>query len=307
MGSVRAGSAGAATIGTRPAHAGAAAGDPERYGSLVRSVLLVLISILAAVLVLKGLVTVTEPELVFFPAGGEDETPATLGIPYQALRLDTVDGEHLAAWQLEPLQPIADVVYFHGNGGNLSLWLPVIATLHRVNLRVLAIDYRGYGLSSGTPSEAGLYRDADAAVRRAAAGRTPGRPLVYWGRSLGGPVAAAAARTAAPDGLVLESTFPDKAAVVRSNPLLRALNLLSRYRFSTIEMLRGYRNPVLVLHGRGDTIVPHALGLELFERLSPPKQFVTIENADHNDLFDATRDSYWRPILEFVAKLPRSQ
>ena len=64
------------------------------------------------------------------------------------------------AWQLEPEWPIADVVYFHGNGGNLSIWLPVFATLHASGLRVLAVDYRGYGLSTGRPSEAGVYRDA---------------------------------------------------------------------------------------------------------------------------------------------------
>lgn len=288
------------------------------YSSLVRTVLIVLLAIVLAVLVLKGLVTLAEPNLAFFPQRGESETPARLGIPFQALRLETSDGEQIAAWQLEPPQPVADVVYFHGNGGNLSVWLPVLAALHQMNLRVLAIDYRGYGLSSGTPSEEGLYRDAEAAVRHALAGRTPagvsedpalraGRPLVYWGRSLGGAVAAAAVRVAAPDGLILESTFPDKAAVVRSNPLLRTLNLLARYRFPTADMLRDYRNPVLVLHARNDSVVPYALGIELYERLGPPRRFVPIADADHNDLFAPGRDDYWQPVVEFIAKLPQGQ
>lgn len=270
-------------------------------------VLAVLLSVVIALVALKVLVTLAEPRLVFFPSPGEDDTPATLGIPYQALWIETADGERLAAWKLEPPQPVADVVYFHGNGGNLSVWLPVIVTLHQMNLRALAVDYRGYGLSSGTASEDGLYRDAEAAARHAIASRTPGRPLIYWGRSLGGPVAAAAARAAAPDGLILESTFPDKAAVVRSNPVLGLLNRLSRYRFATVDLLRDVRTPVLVLHAREDTIVRHALGRELFDRLGPPKQFVTIEGADHNDLFATTRDAYWRPILEFIAKLPQGR
>jgi fermentation-respiration switch protein FrsA (DUF1100 family) len=270
-------------------------------------VVVFLLVLVAGLLVLKGLVTVAEPQLVFFPARGEDETPSSLGIPYRAVRLETADGERLAAWQIDPAQPIADVVYFHGNGGNLSLWLPVIATLAQLNLRVLAIDYRGYGLSSGRPSEQGLYRDAEAAVRQARAQRTPGRPLVYWGRSLGGPVAAAAARATPPDGLILESTFPDKASVVRANPLLRVLNLFSSYRFSTIGMLSGYRNPVLVLHARDDTIVPYGLGRELYDRLDAPKQLVTLADADHNDLFEATHDAYWRAILAFIATLRPGQ
>jgi fermentation-respiration switch protein FrsA (DUF1100 family) len=253
---------------------------------------------------LKGIVAALEGKLVFFPYSGEDQTPRSLGIPYAPVRVDTADGERLVAWQLEPEQPVADVVYFHGNGGNLSVWLPVLASLHALRLRVLAVDYRGYGLSSGRPSEQGLYRDAEAVVRYAVA-RKPerSRPLVFWGRSLGGPVAASATRISSPDGLILESTFVEKAAVIRSQPLLRVLNAFSSYRFDTLDMLKGFPNPVLVIHGQQDSVIPYRLGRELFERLRPPKQFATIPDGDHNDLFDASRTAYWRPILDFVASL----
>jgi hypothetical protein len=255
--------------------------------------------------VLKGLVAAFEARLVFFPYKGEDATPAALGIPYSAIALTTSDGERIAAWQLEPEDPIADVVYFHGNGGNLSVWMPVLASLHALRLRVLAIDYRGYGMSTGAPTEAGVYLDADAAVRHAVANRGSGptRPLIFWGRSLGGPIAAAATRTVTPDGLILESTFPDKAAVLRSQPVLRLLNLLAAYRFPTRDMLSDFSRPVLVMHGDRDSIVPFALGQELYERLSGPKRFARVEGADHNDFFDISRESYWRPVLAFVAGL----
>lgn len=258
-------------------------------------------------LLLKGLVGAAESKLVFFPYKGEDENPASLGIPYSSLRIDTADGERLAAWQLEPEQPIADVVYFHGNGGNLSVWLPILAALHRLNLRVLAVDYRGYGLSTGSPSEDGVYRDAEAVVRYAASRRAaePWRPLVFWGRSLGGPIAASATRVVTPDGLVLESAFVDKAAVVRAHPVLRVLNLFSSYRFPTVDLLKGFRNPVLVMHGDRDSVIPYTLGRELYDRLPPPKQFVAIEGANHNDLFDISRKAYWQPVLAFIAGLPR--
>jgi uncharacterized protein len=256
-------------------------------------------------LVLKGLVSGLEPRLVFFPYKGEDDNPGTLGLRYEVVHIDTEDGERLVAWQLEPEQPLADVVYFHGNGGNLSVWLPVLAGLHQIGLRVLAVDYRGYGLSSGSPSEQGLYRDAEAVVRYAAARRERSRPVVYWGRSLGGPVAASATRVVAPDAVILESTFADKAAVVRANPVLRVLNVLSTYRFRTADVLKDFRGPVLVMHGRRDTVIPFALGRELYERLRPPKQFVVIEDADHNDLFEASRAAYWTPVRDFIAGLGR--
>jgi len=267
---------------------------------LLRTLFLVVV----AVVVLKLLVPRLEPLLVFFPSKGEHDTPEHLGIRYTALPLHTSDGQEIVAWQLEPDRPKADIVYFHGNGGNLSLWLPVFATLHELGYRVLAIDYRGYGRSTGTPSEEGLYRDAEAAVRHAAAHRArPERPLVFWGRSLGGPVAAAATRAVRPDGLILESSFANKAAVVRSNLVLRALNAFASYRFATAELLRDFRQPTLVVHAERDTIIPFPLGRELFDRLSSPKRLVTIGNADHNDFFETTNTMYWQPIVEFIDAL----
>lgn len=260
---------------------------------------------LVGAVVLKSLIGSLEARLVFYPYRGEDENPATVGLRYESITLTTSDGERLVAWQLEPERPLADIVYFHGNGGNLSVWLPVLATLHRLGYRVLAVDYRGYGLSTGAPTEQGVYLDADVTVRHAARGRSPDRPLVFWGRSLGATIAASATRTVVPDGLVLEGAFPDKAAVIRAHPVFRALNVFSSYRFSTVELLRGFRQPVLVMHGTRDAIIPFSLGRELFERLSAPKQFVAVEGADHNDFFDEANRGYWTPVTSFIDGLRR--
>jgi pimeloyl-ACP methyl ester carboxylesterase len=276
---------------------------PRRDSKVRRAVLLVLFGALGMV-VLKTLVASLESKAVFFPFKGEDATPAAAGATYRSMRLTTSDGEQIVSWLLEPPEPIADIVYFHGNGGNLSNWLPTLVGLYRANLRVLAIDYRGYGLSTGTPTEEGVYRDAEAAVRYAHQHRSAApRPLVYWGRSLGGAIAAKAATIAQPDGLILESTFPDKAAVIRRQPLLRALNALSTYRFPTLEHLRGFSKPVLVIHGDADSIIDIDLGRELFEGLTAPKQFVTVSGADHNDTFDHTDTAYWAPIAAFIESL----
>ena len=255
-----------------------------------------------ALMVLKLIAPFIERRMVFFPFPGEDADPATLGLRYHKLTLATLDGERLAAWQLEPEAPIADVVYFHGNGGNLSLWLPVLASMHQHDLRVLAVDYRGYGLSTGTPSEDGLLRDAETVVRHAHTQRA-NRPTVYWGRSLGGAVAAAATGVQKPDGLILESTFPDKASIIRRQPILRALNLFATYRFATAESLRGFGRPVLVMHGDRDSVIPYRLGEELFAQVSGPKAFVTLRGADHNDPFDAGNREYWEPVLTFIRGL----
>ena len=268
---------------------------------------------LAAILVIsmKWLVARIEPRLMFFPSAGETETPRTIGLEYRSLDIRTADGETIAAWWLPHNAARADVLYFHGNGGNLSVWLPILAGVHASGLNVLAFDYRGYGRSTGTPTEQGLYRDAEAAVhtlrrlrdesRRG--GEDPARlPIIYWGRSLGGAVAAFATGIEHPNGLILESTFADKRSVIGSHVVLRALDLLASYRFNTADMLRGYDGPTLVMHGDADSVVPYKAGQALFERLAGPKRFVTLSGADHNDLHPSTAREYWQAVADFVTQ-----
>lgn len=276
-----------------------------------RRVLVRLVRLAVLVIVMKWLVAQLEPRLVFFPSPGETETPRTLGLAYRDLAIRTADGETIAAWWMPHEAARADVVYFHGNGGNLSLWLPILAGVHGRGMNVLAFDYRGYGRSTGAPSEQGLYRDADAVLRELARLRQEGgaqggdgrpRPVVYWGRSLGGVVAAHATTVARPDGLILESTFPDKASVIRYNVVLRVLNLFASYTFDTAGMLRGFDRPTLVIHGDADSVIPYAAGRTLFEGLTGPRRFLTLPGGDHNDSQPPSAREYWQAIDELVSQ-----
>jgi fermentation-respiration switch protein FrsA (DUF1100 family) len=262
----------------------------------------VLIALVAA-LALWLLVRWLEPRLAFFPTAGEDRTPAALAIPFQAASLRTQDGETLRAWYLPHDHPRAFVLYFHGNGGNLSIWLPMLAGLHRQGYAVAAIDYRGYGLSTGSPTEQGLYRDVDAALAWAATLRGTDVPVVFWGRSLGTTMAAYAASKARPAGLILESGFPDMLAVIDDSPLLRALSVLASYRLPTAEYATRAGVPVLVMHGDADTVIPFRHGQILFDALPQPKRFAVIPGGDHNDLAPPDARRYWAAIDGFVSSL----
>jgi hypothetical protein len=258
-------------------------------------VLLVLIGALAVS------VRVIEPRLAFFPSRGEDTTPRDFGARFEAVTIDTPDGERLHAWSLPADAPRAQIVYFHGNGGNLSVWAPILVALARRSYSVLAVDYRGYGLSTGRPGELGLYRDVDAVVEYAWPHRAPGVPMVYWGRSLGTAMAARAASVRPPDRIVLEAGFPDAATLVRSSPLLAFLTRFASYRFPTAEMMRGVQAPVLVMHGDRDRVIPFAVGRALFDRLDGPKRFVTIHGGDHNDAVPPDAAAYWSAVDAFIS------
>lgn len=260
--------------------------------------------LLTFLVVLKLLVWYVEPKLAFYPFAGVQETPRDLGIEFSDLSIVTSDGERLSAWWLEPRDALAEVVYFHGNGGNLSNWLPIVAAMHARRLAVLAVDYRGYGASSGAPSEQGLYRDADATLDRFWRElHRAGRPVIYWGRSLGGAPATYGAKVRRPDGVILEAPFPDKNAVVAGNPLLRVLGVFSSYRFPMREFLGAYEGPALVIHGDADTIVDPSLGRQVFDALKGPKTLVLIPGADHNDLHDVDPNMYWDAIETFLRSL----
>lgn len=270
----------------------------------------ILIPLVVAIVALAALVRWLEPRMAFFPFPGEDETPRDSAVPFEAITINTADGERLRAWLMTPPAPQAArgrIVYFHGNGGNLSNWSSILAGIVRRGYTVLAVDYRGYGLSTGRPTERGLYRDVDAVVAHGwpEAGRQ--LPLIYWGRSLGGALAAYAATARKPDGVIIEAGFPSARAAVRSSPVLAILSVLASYRFPAGEFLNQANAPVLMLHGDRDSVIPFALGRELFDQVTAPKEFVVIPGGDHNDAVAPDPSAYWAAIDRFIATVARSR
>jgi len=252
-----------------------------------------------------------EPRFAFFPTAGETTTPSEFGVAFEPATIETADGERLRVWHLHAQAPALSehtrrrvegrIVYFHGNGGNLSAWAPILAGIARHGYEVIAIDYRGYGASTGQPSELGLYRDVDAILGQPFEARAPSLPIVYWGRSLGTAMAAYASTRKRPDALILESGFPDARSLLRTSSLFAFLGLFSTYRFPTLEHANAGKAPVLVMHGTADSVIPFALGRALYDGLAGAKTFVEISGADHNDARPPDERAYWRAIDDFIA------
>ena len=247
-----------------------------------------------------------EPRMAFFPFAGEDVTPRQFGTEFTTLTLNTADGERLRAWHIPRADALAQIVYFHGNGGNLSIWTDVLVGLWQQRLDVVAVDYRGYGMSSGTPSEQGLYRDVDATVTFVDSTlRRADLPQIYWGRSLGTAMAGYAATRGRPDGIVLEAGFPSARSLFDRNPVMLVLSAFSTYRFATAKWMAGVTTPTLVIHGDRDSVIPYRHGQRLYDTLPGPKRFVTIPGGDHNDPAPVDAELYWGAVREFIASLSR--
>ena len=178
------------------------------------------------------------------------------------------------------------VIYFHGNGAALRERAARFAKLVSDGTGLVALSYRGYGGSTGSPSEAGLIADANATYDFAVA-RYPADRLVAWGESLGTGVAVALAAEHPVGRLILESPFTSAAAVGAEVYPYLPVRLLMRDQFRSDERIANVTVPVLVLHGVRDAIVPIKFGERLFALIKGPKKFVRIPEGNHSDL-----DSY---------------
>ena len=212
------------------------------------------------------------------------------------------DGTQLHGWFLPHPEPRGIALVCHGNAGSIAgLQESLIRLNQRHELSVMAFDYRGFGRSSGTPSEAGLLADARSA-RDWLAQRTDTNheDIVLMGYSLGGGVAVDLAAKDGARGLVLWSTFSNLPQTAAHHYSWLPTNLLMTQRFDSLAKMENYRGPLLQSHGDADRVIPYELGKRLHQRHRGPKQFITIPGTGH---LDADSEEYQVVLSQFLKQL----
>jgi pimeloyl-ACP methyl ester carboxylesterase len=190
--------------------------------------------------------------------------------------IPTEDGEKLNALLFRSQQPAKGLIlYFHGNADNLQRWGQYAVDFTNLGYDILMIDYRGYGKSTGTPTEENLYKDAQTILNWSHTNIKYERLIIY-GRSLGSAVASSLASTATPDILILETPFDELSGALYLFP--------ARYNFSNKEFLPLIKCKKVVFHGTDDWVVPLSSALKLKPLLNENDRFVIIEGASHNNL-----------------------
>lgn len=250
-----------------------------------------------------ALMYAAQRSLMYFPETLRT-APAAAGFPRaEEIVLDTADGERVIAWHVAPAGSKPVVLYFHGNGGALRYRVARFKALTADGTGLLALSYRGYGGSSGRPTEAGLLADGAAAYRFAAARYTASR-LVLWGESLGSAVAVALAAQNTVAGLTLEAPFTSATDVGARAYWFMPVRLLLKDRFHSDRRAGQITAPVLVMHGARDEIVPIEFGEKLYDLITAPKRFVRFADGHHNDL-----DAYGATstVREFLVELQRER
>src|SRR6266851_4471918 len=232
---------------------------------------------------LVALVYVGQRALQYFP-DRHRTSPAAAGLPEaEEVVLAASDGERVIIWHVPPRGEKPVVLYFHGNGGSLAWRVERLRALTADGAGLVALSYRGYGGSSGRPTEAGLIADSFAAYAFAAA-RYPTSRIALWGESIGSGVAIALAAEKPVARVVLESPFTSVADIAAQMYWFLPVRWLIKDPFRSDLRIGKVTAPVLVLHGERDTVVPIALGERLYALIDAPKRFVRFPGAGHNEL-----------------------
>ena len=238
--------------------------------------------------------------LQYFPPH-RDPAPAAAGLTgVERLTLTTPDGESLILWYAPPEGDRPVILFLHGNAGEIADRAPRFAFYQAQGYGVAFLSWRGYGGSSGRPSETGLLADAKTAYDHLRAqGLPPGR-IVLVGESLGtGPAVVTAARN--PVGaLVLEAPYSAALDIARANYSWLPVGLLMLDQYRGRDHIAEVRAPLLILHDAADQVIPIRYGKRLFQAARAPKSFLSLGPVGHEALNAPTT---WAAEADFIDRV----
>lgn len=255
--------------------------------------------LLFAYLGLALLIYLVQRRLQYFPDPSPVERPAGEDLnTLLELNLVTADLMRINAWYWPGKRP-DNILMFHGNAGHRGHRLDWARGFHDLGFGVFLLDYRGYGGSDGSPTELGLYLDAEAALGWLR--RKPGR-VIYLGESLGSGPAVELALRQAPAAMILHAPLSSAVEVGQAAYPYLPVSLLLKDRYENDRKISKIRSPLLMIHGERDAVIPFRLGRRLFDLASAPKDWLSVPNADHNNLAEIGGRLYWNTIQSFLEK-----
>jgi fermentation-respiration switch protein FrsA (DUF1100 family) len=264
-----------------------------------------IISVIGVFLLLCGALYLFQKKLVFYPMREFTMTPDQIDLPYEDVYINVTPNEKVHGWFFTANNPDSNmqppvVLFCHGNAGNISHRLETADFILSLGADILLFDYRGYGQSDGSPSEANVYSDAEACYNwlLEQKGVKP-EDIVLFGRSLGGAVVIELAQRVTCRGLIIESSFTSAEEMgKRIFPFLPTKYLL-RYEFDSIGKIGSVTCPVLVTHSPDDEIVPFDMGKKLFASANEPRRFVPLRGG-HNEREYLADSVYSQAVSEFI-------
>ncbi len=267
---------------------------------MLKTILWIFSGLIAIYVIVVLLLFTIQKRLIFSPNRTLSYDPEDIGLDYEHVTFETRDEVKLHGWYIPHRNAKATVLFFHGNAGDIADRMDTILQWHRLEVNFLIFDYRGYGKSEGSPSENGLYRDAEAAYEYLIKHQQVDKDqLIVMGRSLGGAIAAWLGAHRQCRMIILESTFTSAPEVAADIYPIFPARYLIRYRFQVKKWVDKIRVPILIAHSIDDNLIPYAHGKELYDVAHPPKKFVKLRGAHASATIDS-REEYEEAVRKFL-------
>ena len=247
------------------------------------------------------LLDMLERNFVFFPVRTLPDAPSDTNVTFEDVFFLSCDRYWIHGWFI-PGSSKYTLLWFHGNGGNISHRMEEILMMHdSLEINIFIFDYRGYGRSEGKPSEQGVYRDAKAAIKY-----IQNRPevdssrIIYFGRSLGAAIAIHSASTHPPSRMILVAPFTSLSDIASLKFPHLPLKWLTRNRYNTISKIQKVHTSLLIMHGDLDDVVPLTHSSRIFDTANQPKRLRVLVGAGHNDTHSIDPYNYWNILKDFI-------
>ena len=267
---------------------------------MIKYLYLALSSIILAYLVIILFVYFYQRNLLYHPKEN-NYLNDKINFSYKEIFIQTDENIKLKSWFIEKdLKKFKTILLFHGNAGNLFNRVYKLNELNKLDLNILIISWRGFSGNEGKPTEKNLYKDAKETVKWLNSRGVNNKNIILYGESLGTGVATELGKKNIFGGIILESPFTSIAKAAKIYYPYLPVNLVLKDRYDSIEKIQSIITPILIMHGKKDSIIPQKMGLELYEKANEPKFSYFPENDDHMMEYN---DQLLNNIKLFIGKI----
>ncbi len=246
-----------------------------------------------------------EKKGIYFPIKEIELNPGDIGLEFEDVYFLSSDGNKLNGWYVPAEKSELTLLFCHGNAGNISNRLEVIDMFCGIGLSVFIFDYRGYGRSLGTPTEKGLYLDAQAAYNYLIKKRNlSDGSIVVYGKSMGANVAVDLCSRVKPAALISESAFTSALEMGKRLFPFLPISWFITIKYDALSKIKAITVPKLIIHSVDDEVIPFEHGKRLFEAAPDPKEFYPMRGG-HNDAVFLEKDEFLNKIDLFLNSIKK--
>ena len=205
-----------------------------------------------------------------------------LTVEIEKVKVNTQDRIELLSWyHNKNLNNYKTILFLHGNAGSLENRIHKINHFKDMNVNFLLISWRGFSGNKGKPTEKGLYEDAKSAVAWLKSKGVNENNIIIYGESLGTAVATEIAQNKNFAGIILESPFTSMIDAGKNKYPYLPVKLLLKDKYESNKKIKNIKSPILIMHGKVDTLVPFYMGKKMYELANEPKYYYFSEYDDH--------------------------